>query len=376
MKSSKNGGLLRSLSFLMIAVILIGTIGFAAGGLQSDPNVEPDSGKSDKEQNGEADENTDGKEENNKVPEEPEEPEIYIPEYVNYLTGLEVTEAVSRNRPLGFVISSNAPMYGISSTSLVFEFPIEDGTTRLLTYQTDVKSIGKIGSVTYTRQFITNIAEYFGGAIISHGNDDTVKYDGFGDSVEHFDLSEHTGYHYSEHNKFIYTNGDLINAGLSNAGLSAISKPKVNMPFNFTEFGEESMSFDVRAETVILPFSDANQTEFVYSKEQNDYLFTKDGTAVTDLINGKTTSFNNLFILFSDSVTYETSEASELVMDTVNGGDGYYITNGTACKIKWSVDDLGNMILTDTDGAKLKINRGRSYFSFFKSSKLGDISIA
>ena len=129
-------------------------------------------------------------------------------------------------------------------------------------------------------------------------------------------------------------------------------------------------------ETVILPFSDANQTEFVYSKEQNDYLFTKDGTAVTDLINGKTTSFNNLFILFSDSVTYETSEASELVMDTVNGGDGYYITNGTACKIKWSVDDLGNMILTDTDGAKLKINRGRSYFSFFKSSKLGDISIA
>lgn len=372
MKSSKNGGLLRSLSFLMIAVILIGTIGFAAGGLQSSPNDEPDSGKSD-ETVGDADENTDGNQE--ELP-ELKEPEVYIPEYVNYLTGLEVSEAESRNKPHCFVTSSDAPMYGISKSSLVFEFPIEDGSTRLVAYQTDVKSLGKIGSIAPTRQFITNIAEYFGGVILSFGNDDSVKYDSYAEGVESFDFSKQTGYHYTEHNQFIYTNGDLISAGLGNANISTITKPKANLPFTFTDFGEDELIFESKAEAVILPYFKSNETEFYYSKELNRYIYSKGGTPKTDMLNNKSVSFDNVFILLSDSITYETAKTSELVMDTVKGGEGYYMTLGTMIKIKWSTDELGNLLLTDSNGVKLKINRGTSYFGFVKSSKAEAISIS
>lgn len=375
MKSSKASGWLRPLAFLMIAVILIGTIGFAAGGLQSSPTLDPESGNSD-EQNGDADENKDGNQSNNNSTDIPDEPEIHVPEYLNYLTGKEVTEAESRNKPLAFVTSSNAPIYGLSTSSLVFEFPIEDGSTRFLSYTTDVRSLGKIGSVTATRDFITNIVEYFGGVIVSDGCDDTVSYDSFSEHTESFDLSCHGGYHYTEHNQFSYTNGDLISAGLTNAGISSISKQNATLPFSFVEFGKDDVKLQGKAESVILPLEENNETELYYSKTECKYTLSKNGTVITDMLNNKAVSFDNVFIIFCDSVTHESAEASELVIDTVNGGKGYYITGGGVTEITWSVDNTGSMIFKDANCEILTVNRGTSYFSFVKSSKMNKVTIS
>ena len=156
MKTSKMNGLSRLLSFLLIAVLLICTVGFAVNGWQSKPNDEPDSGdfgdNTDK-----TDENTDGTDKNPnnqdgnvETPTPPDSgdeitPPVEIPKFYNTITGLEITEAQAALSPLGFVLNPGAPLYGVSNSDLTIEFPIEDGSTRLLTYTTDSSLLWKIG---------------------------------------------------------------------------------------------------------------------------------------------------------------------------------------------------------------------------------------
>ena len=60
----------------------------------------------------------------------------------------------------------------------------------------------------------------------------------------------------------------------------------------------------------------------------------KNGAVKNDLLNDKTCEYDNIFILYSDSTTYETSEYTQTVLNTSSGGKGVYITNGKSTEIK------------------------------------------
>jgi len=60
-------------------------------------------------------------------------------------------------------------------------------------------------------------------------------------------------------------------------------------------------------------------------------------------------------------------------MNTAGGGRGYYATGGGYTEITWSVDEGGNLIFWDEDGAKLTVNRGRTYIGYFISSDYASV---
>ena len=98
MKSSKTNSLQRLLSFLLIAILLVCVIGFAASGWQAEPSDEPDSGKvGDSTDN--PDENKDGDDAQTNSPtdsdnqQDTQEPPA--PKYYNKYTGLEISEEES-----------------------------------------------------------------------------------------------------------------------------------------------------------------------------------------------------------------------------------------------------------------------------------------
>ena len=129
MKSSKLNSLNRLLTFLLIAALLVCTVGFAAGGLQPDPN-EPDSGengpttdKTDENKDGNNDSpsdpsidkddnnttNQDNNNADNNIQEEPTPPPIEIPKkFYNAATGLEVSEEISKRVGKKTVIDNDA----------------------------------------------------------------------------------------------------------------------------------------------------------------------------------------------------------------------------------------------------------------------------
>ena len=262
MKSSKTSNHARPVAFFLIAVVLIFTIGFAAGGWQSITNNSDDSGN--------VGNNNDDADKDNNTQLAPEEPEIYIPEFIEHLTGLETDEATSRNIPKAFLINGNHQLYGISSASLLIEFPTESNSSRLLAYVSSTSLPTKIGSIAPTRKYIDNVAATFGGIVITKGNDDSIQYDGVDTSDYTLDLSKNYGYHYTEYTDYAYTNADLIGSAIENLNVNA--KNQIQLPFKFVDFGKDEIKYEKIANNVIIPFSDGNETVFTYSNQTSDYI--------------------------------------------------------------------------------------------------------
>lgn len=383
MNTSKANGYNKLLVFFLIAVLLIFAFGFVADGWQLVQVPDEDNNGKTDDENGDADENKDPNQDKNgddgqepEVPEEPKEPEIYIPEHVDYLTGLETTEELSRRRPISFVMNSSSPLYSISRAQIIAEFPLENGESRLLAFATDTDKLGKVGALSPTRAYISNISKSFGSILVSCGNDDTKEYQRVDVASSHFDLTKFTGYHYTEFQSFCYSNGDLIDAGISNANIGTATNNRLLLPYVFNAFGAEDIVGETTAKSVVIPYSADNVTELYYSEDAGGYTFVKNGSVKTDMLCDKSVVFENAFILFADTVTYEGADGVQMIMSTIGSGTGYYVTGGTLINISWSVTSSGDMTFTSETGERLVINRGSSYIGFFKSSRVDEIKIS
>ena len=254
----------------------------------------------------------------------------------------------------------------IYSADILCELPTEDDTTRILAIISDTTNLWKIGSIANGRGYISNISKFFGATIISGKNEDNIVYDHCDVSKEAFDISLHNGYFYTEYSNYHYTSADMLNKGLNNLLPDLSPTPKV--PYQFTDFGAEAITGDIKSEKISIAFSDISSTELQYHADENLYKLYKNGCEKQDAINGKTPSFTNCFVLFTDSATYDNVNGTRLVMNTIGSGDGYYFTNGTVIEIKWSSSLEGNLSFTLTDGSPLVINRGSSYIAYVKTS--------
>ena len=354
----------RSIAFFLTAIILACTFGFTVDGWQASDRQAQEDGEEPKEEPEEG-ENTD----NSGQEELPKEPEIYIPECTSRLTGLEISEESVKAAMLAFVMSSKLPAFGISSAELVCEIPTENGETRLLAFIPECENLWKIGSVTSTRGYISNIAKYFGAALISCGSDDQMSYPKCDLSGSQLDFSKNSGFHYTEYTSNVYTNRDLLVSGLSDAGISADNISKAPLPFTHPEFGEKKIKFaESVANNIRIEQSKDLVNELQFDEGTGCYTLFTNGAKKLDALNGKSLEFENCFVLFADSVTYDNSQCSQMVMDTIGEGSGFYFTNGSFDEIRWTATSGGIMTFYSMDGNKLTVNRGRTYISFLKSS--------
>lgn len=357
------------IAFFVVAVLLVVGFGFTTEGLwTSNAQSNTDDTPSEPQSNITPNETV--------KPPENNVPTVKIPEYFNYLTGLESTEENSRKRHFAFVLDSSAPLFGTSSCDIIAEFPTEENSTRLLAFTNTTERLSKIGSMTASRAYISNVARFFSSVIIAKGDDGKTSYESCATSGAFFDMERHAGYYYTEYSQFVYTNGDLINAGIYNANVNTTAEPDGSLPYYFVDYGKSVSKKDKSAKSVLLPFSDKNETELYYSTADGSYTFNKNGAAKNDMLTDKKVTFKNVFVLFADTVTYETSASTEMVMKTIGSGSGYYITDGHYQDITWQSDATGVMTFLDSNGEKLVINRGNSYLGFIKSIKSEELQIS
>ena len=188
MNTTKSNSPIRLIAFFLVAVILVCTFGFTADGWELSPDTDSNIVSGDK---------NDNSNEVNGVPDgdisepedKPEEPEIYIPEYTAYLTGLECAEETSKNKPVAIVLDSASVLYGISYSDMLCEVPTENGKTRLISFLQSTENVYKIGPIAATRGYISNLAKYFSSIYLSSGYDDKINYHHFDVSDRFIDLS-------------------------------------------------------------------------------------------------------------------------------------------------------------------------------------------
>lgn len=350
MKSNKQSNLLRPVAFFALAAILILTVAFAASGYN------------------------DGTDTGDKLP-LPEENEAenlpvqaLVPEYFDRLTGLPTTQDKTDPGVVGFVLNSTDPLFGVRSSKVTIEIPTEGGSTRLVVHLDKDALPGKIGSLSPTRGYISSLSSAFSELLVSYGSDGRLG----GDNSGGFDMSSVPGYSYTEYTTYHYTNADLVTAGIKNLSIS--DKAGGALPFSFVKYGEE-IRHHQRATRLTIPYSDTNTTDLVYSGETGEYALLKNGNASIDLLNGKTLSYKNVFLLLADSITYETSDYTEMLLNTDGGGKGLFLTNGTFLEILWFTNESGELVFSTLDGEMLEVNRGTSYIAVQKSSESKNIGL-
>ena len=369
MEAKKNSNLPKAVAFFLIVSVLICAIAFSASGWQGDNQNMPDSngnvsaGDSLDEN---VDENNDGGSGENVDTEPPK------PLFLHYITGLEITEEETHQKPYAVVLDTEGPLYGLSSSFLTIEIPVEDGKTRLVAFTNDATKLGKLGSIAPTRKYISNIARYFGGVLVSTGCDDSFNYSAYELLDGHIDLNKLSGYHYSEFGLYNYTNADLISAYIKNNNVNTVMINQPSLPFDFTE----EISGGASAKSVLVALDKSSITELSYSGEDGKYTLKKNGSTVTDKLNEKAAKYDNVFILYADSTTHETADSTELILDTQSGGSGYYIANGSAIAISWSTKDGGSMEFYTSEGDRLSVLSGTSYIAFAKSSQASSVKIS
>ena len=383
MKPLKLNSFHKFVCFVMIVILVISVVGLAVDGWQSEQPKQPDSGDVG-ENTDNTDENKDGpssaddKEttdnKDNEATEAPKDDEgsgVDTPPpviYTNPLTGLEISENEYNSLPIGVVVNPSAPLYGVSSTNLAIEFPIEDGSTRLLTYLSGEKILWKIGSLSASRKFISGMTDFFGGIVVSYGKDDKVTYNAWEAKDLTLDLMLYSDAYYAENTLYIYTSESMIDTALNRNQeiiLNAADQ-KPSAPYRFTE-GEPTIGTSSAA-TLIIPYSQSNETELYYHEKSGKYIYYKSGVRKMDMLTGENTAFSNVFILFADATTYEKADGTELVIDTHSGGKGYYASAGTITEFKWSTDKGGSLEFKTLSGEPLTVNRGNAYIAYYKSS--------
>lgn len=367
----KLNGFQKFACLVLIVVLVVTTICFAVDGWQIDSifndalSENNNAGSDDKTDS--SDDTTLDNGENDPLPEEAPEAPIYL----NAATGLQISETEYNLSPLGIIFDPSAPIYGMANADISIEIPVEFGETRMLGYITSKDLLWKIGSLKPTRKYISNISNYFGGKIVSYGNDGKIEYDSQDTSEYEIDISKYSDCFYIENSSHVYTSNQMLDTVLNNLDEPYQSEKYKDMPYVFASSSTATGRSD--AEVITIPYSDSNKTQLYYDDANEKYLYYKSGSKKLDMLSGNHIAFSNVFILFSNAVTYESINGSEIVVDTFSGGKGYYITKGNLTEFNWSIDENGNLKFKDSKGQLLAVDRGNSYISFFKASSVSKI---
>lgn len=373
MKNASGGGITKLLAAIIIGVVFILLVGTVANGWKKNDSEDNNSDETEgtlgnvDESDGDTDVNNEGTVDNN-IQNTPEAP--IAPEITGYLTGLETTQELNGKQPFVFVTEPNAPLYGITDSELTIEIPVEDGKTRFMVYKSDITGLGKIGAISKTRNYISQLTKFFGGILVANGNDDIVSYTAI-PSTLHMDVSENIEYVYKENGKNLYTDYQSLVEMLKKEGIDTTRYTSQSIPFEFCDYFA-SVSGNTPAGSVILPYAE-NQTKLTYDNTAGKYILSKGGRDKIDMLDGKAAAYKNVFILFADTVTYETAAGTEIIVNTNTRGSGYYISDATLCEIRWSVDSNGQLIFKNLSGTKLVVNRGNSYVGYYKSSDMDSV---
>lgn len=290
----------------------------------------------------------------------------------NPLTG-ETTETDYNNqRPVAVTLRNgegSTPQWGVSKADLLVEGVSEGYDTTLTAVfatRNDISKVGPVGKVTdLGLQLVLPLSAvpvHIGKTTYASNLLNVLTYqdmDGLnvGTSGMAFDSDRYAS-GYREENCW-YTTADLITAGLANYSMDTTG---ANMPlFHFEERPAPESQNGVN---LYITFSQTAGAELKYDAATGLYLrHNFDGTPTMDADSGQQASFKNVLVLYASSGVKDDGYTRQYDM---NGGTGLYLTDGAWQEIRWTKGDAtAPLSLTDTSGATLAVNPGKTYLSIW-----------
>ncbi len=293
----------------------------------------------------------------------------------NRLTGLDdLSEKAKGKRPVAIMINNinvSLPQYGIGGADLMFECLVEGGITRMMAVFADYTKVPNVCSVRSCRYYYPIFAYGLDAVYFCFGSNKslgtaTLKRLGidYFDGSENYDElvfgrdPERLGRYSREHTAFV--KGKNIPELLEKYKVR--TKYKADKDNYIFDFRKPQKVSSAACEKVVLNFSDPYYSTFTYDAKTKKYLKQHSGKEHIDSATGKQLAYTNVFALETDISLYG---GGPLVKMKWKGGTGYYLSYGTVQKIKWSKkSEDANIVITDTKGKEIQVNKGNSYFGF------------
>ena len=310
--------------------------------------------------------------------EKPKEEEV-----VEEVSNIKIVDTVSKTRPYAVVVN-NTPVAvkvqeGLNKAYLVYEFPTEGNTSRLLALYKNVDDL-TVGTIRSARHNFIDFANesdailvHFGwshyaadeenkGAIdFLNGNNAKWK-SAFWRSNPESLATEHTAYTSMQKiNDFVKKNKYRLE---SKKGSDTI----------VLNYSEEDVNLDSgkTATKVKLPYGNIT-TVFKYNKDTKEYTKYVNDKQIKDHKTKESITTKNIIVVKIDYKMASDNYYWDL-KDT-GSGDGFYITNGKYVPIKWSKESRNaRSKYTYLNGEEINVNDGRTYIEIHTNKKKLTIS--
>ncbi len=305
------------------------------------------------------------------VPEPVPEKPIYDK---NPLTGLyDLPEGKAKDRPVAIAINNisvaQSVQAGIQKADLVYETEVEGGITRLLALYQNVSAVEKIGTIRSARYVFVDLALGHNALYIHHGQDPVYCKPHLRD-IDDINLSEgNYGFRLKnglavEHT--LYTNGEKLWSGMVKDGRKTENTKNTG---DWATFADEAAAVVPKnsAKSISVLFSSSYRTVFRYDETNKTYTRYFRDTLRKDTFTGETTQVQNVFVLLTSIQNYPDGYHRQV---SLQGGDGYYCTNGAYTPIKWKKGNASSgFSFTNTDGTPLLVAPGRSWVCIASRTK-------
>jgi len=300
---------------------------------------------------------------------------------LNPLTGLwGMSEEAEGKRPVSIMVNNLGkalPQLGIGDADLLYEVVTEGGITRLMAVFADPDSVPLTGPVRSARHYYITMQEplnsifvHFGGSPAAY--DYLSKYkvndvDGMYVEAGVFYQDSWRKQNYGQEHSF-FVESESIKKIAERKGYSLTGD--IMPPFTFAE---EEQTFAEKAEEVSVSFSSSYYSDFSYDPETELYSKKRNGYDHIDGNDNEILQYTNIVVMFT-SITAYNGEAERREVSFA-GGEGYYISKGTAKKIKWAKDGVeGNFTFTNEDGTEVLFNPGKSYIGIVGKEMKGSFT--
>jgi len=311
--------------------------------------------------------------------------------YYSHLTGLRVTRAQQRIRPVSVIINNirvSMPTVGVGRADIIYECMVEGGITRLMMVLTDYESVPVFGSTRSSREYFIDLSRSHD-TIYVHAGGNPQDYEQFQSrSIERIDgVNSVTIYgRTSSFGKFFYRDQErrktmalehtLMISGDGVVGAIEQQKYRTTLesdfapPFYFNEepvdLGPDRGREDNIANYVNVPYSNAFNAEFIYNTEDELYYRKQYGRAHIDGETGEQIRFENVIVLFAEYTPFRGNDIARreghYACKLTGTGFGFYINGGKYKTIRWQKDTRdGSMNLFNFDRTDLYLNPGKSF---------------
>ncbi len=303
---------------------------------------------------------------------EPEEPKTPEGMARSYLTGEWINENIAAQRPVAIMLGNTkiaTPQYGITDADVIYESAVEGQETRLMGIFQDYANLEKVMSIRSCRHYYVHWALEFDAIYAHYGQakyavellsqDYVNNLSGLDGSLEGT-MYKRDSSRKAPHNA--YTTGEGIVAGIQTKGYETKHASDYTGHYKFNE--DDSTQIELtngQDAAVVAPGYLVNKPWFVYDSETGLYKRFQNGEAQTDGNNGEQVAVKNVIIQIC-GWSRMSNDDEYLDMETMAGGNGYYITNGKAIPVTWSKDSLqAPTRYFDADGNEITLNQGKTW---------------